>query len=197
MNKAIWVVLLLPKALNDLCVEINNSHPKNSYIRFSEDWPPPHISLNQTILSDSEIQQLIKSLEQIKIGPITLKDFWIKNFTSSSSWSEVSYLVFESKNLKAMHEKVMSYCSGFERKEAKQDHFLFSDDASDGQLAYISEFEEKYAYENYAGHITLGKWHDDSKIEITNSQCTQLWVFHLGPNWTCQEVLYKKIIIDT
>ncbi len=187
MEKAVSIALLLPPWLRDICVSLNQSMPNNSYIRFSDWWPMPHISLNQTVLNDSEIESVKEFLSTYQQKSFELYNIRINNITRST-WSKTCYIEFDSQQIQTFHEELMNFCWSFEKRIAKTGHHLFWEDVSDSQLQYITNFRTDHAYGNFNPHITLGKGHffNSSMYFDTQFKCSEIWIFHLGPNGTCQ-----------
>ena len=191
MHKAITIWLILPEEISMLCTDLNHSIEKNSAIRFSPAWPYPRISLVQCILTVDEIQDLVISLSALDHSPIHIDAPVLYRFLSASSGSKVTYMNIESTpDLISLHCTCMDLLSHTSGRQAEAKHFVLPDHISDGQIAYVTQYASHHAYQNFSAHITIARWHLSSDATLPAFDITQIGIYHMWPNGTCQTLLH-------
>jgi len=190
MFKAITIWLILPTHISDLCAEYNHSLWKNGHIWLELGWPYPHISLVQCVLTDDEIVRVSDDLSTKEISPINCKDINLHRFVSTGSWSKVTYFNIADASINDLHSACMDIIEFALNRKSVPSHYIYPDHISEGQLQYVTNYWEQYAYKNYSPHITIGKWHLGDNAMLPDFTCTQIWVFHMWPSGSCQTLLH-------
>ncbi len=189
--KAITIWLILPEEISTLCTDLNHSIPRNSAIRFGPRGPYPHISLVQCILTEDEIQDLVTSLSAPDLSSIHIDTPILHRFLSASSGSKITYFNIESTpDLISLHCTCMDLLSHTSGRQAQAEHFVLPDHISDGQIAYVTQYASHHAYQNFSAHITIAKWHLPSDATLPAFDITQIGIYHMWPNGTCQTLLH-------
>lgn len=194
MYKAINIALILPDHIIALCTALNHLNPKNSAIRFTKEWPFPHICLWQYFLSEEEIQNTWKLIEKLTSKPILINDLSLHRFLSESSWSDITYLECNLSEIhKRLHLDIMNLTKKSHWRIWKKDYFYHHEVSKSG-LDYLHHYSSKYAYDNYNPHIIIAKHHLSEDITIDSFSCSEIWIFHMWANWTCQHLLYSTYL---
>ncbi|MDC8001434.1 2'-5' RNA ligase family protein [Aequorivita todarodis] len=198
-------VLLIPSEemyaqslqLNSL---INQNNPKT--IKLDENHVP-HITLLQCFINQEDLPKVKKVLEGLfqTIAKDSLSAESISyNNAEAESFAMIS--VGKSGQLLKLHEKTIALVKPFIVKNGSEASFIQNPDGSpisESTVAYVPKFVDKYSYENFDPHISLGvaqKIVLDSLAENVfkpiKFKAASLRVYQLGDHGTAQKLLWKS-----
>jgi hypothetical protein len=198
-------VLLIPSEemyaqslqLNSL---INKNNPET--IKLDENHMP-HITLLQCFINESDLPKVNKALEGLfeTIAHDSLKAeslFYYEEKEESFSMIRVE----NSAALMEIHKKSIELLKPFKVNNGSENSFVPNPDGSaisESTIAYVPVFVEKYSYENFDPHISLGV----AEVNLLDSlavnvfkpihfKATSVSLYQLGDHGTAQKLLWKS-----
>ncbi|HLV92067.1 MAG TPA: 2'-5' RNA ligase family protein [Aequorivita sp.] len=202
---AIDVLLTPSEELNKHSILLNSLIKENnpSTLQLDENHIP-HITLLQCFVKESDLPEIIKSLEGLFEA---VKD---ESFNASKivydKETEDSFAMIQVDNslvLADVHSRVIDQLKPFIVQNGSQESFVPNPDGSPINkftVDYVPNFVEKYSYENFDPHISLGtanKLYLDSLarnvFQPIQFKAPSLAIYQLGDFGTAQ----KKIWVST
>lgn len=163
----------------------------------------PHITLLQCFINESDLPKVKKALEglfsTIKNDSLKAENFF---YYKEKEKSFAMIAVEKNQQLLKLHEKTIELVKPFILKDGSEESFVKNPDGSsisESTITYVPEFVEKYSYENFDPHISLGvaqktlldslSQHVFKPIEFT---ATSVSVYQLGDHGTAQKLLWQS-----
>ncbi|MCB0465251.1 MAG: 2'-5' RNA ligase family protein [Aequorivita sp.] len=185
---------------------INQNNPET--IKLDENHMP-HITLLQCFIKEEDLPNVINALEVNNVFEglfKTIKNDSLKaerlfyNEDKEESFSMIA--VEKSDFLLKIHEKIIELVQPYTVKNGSQISFIQNPDGSsisESTITYVPEFIEKYSYDNFDPHISLGvaqtKLLDSLAENIFKPiqfKAASLSVYQLGDHGTAQKLLWKS-----
>lgn len=184
---AIDIILLLPKEINELCIDINNSGFKQGEtdIRLGTDDFLPHISLVMGIIEESNLNTLIESIQSVA------KKYHPLNLEGIESTQHKSFTILQNSNLQALHEELTRIASPFLLFESEFENFFEgnTNTVSERVKNFITNFPKERSYQNFQPHITLHATSGrETKIQF---QSNMIALNHVGTSGTCRKIFFQ------
>lgn len=182
---AIDAVLLPPEEIMDKAIEIN-SQLVGDPIKLNKESCLPHISLCMGAVERKKLPKVKKIIDEIG-----------KNFSEISltinkiNGGQVCFEFKNNKDLQKLHETVMTRLLPYLSYNATTDMCFPDPPVVEKALFWINNYKDKFSFENFYPHITLGisKLKDkELNIKFTSSK---LALCHLGNYCTCRKVLFS------
>ncbi len=205
MEKIIAIdVLLTPsEELHSQSIQLNTlMHQKNPETIKLDAGHVPHITLLQCFIKEEDLPEVNNALEglfgTIKNETVTATNLSYDN-TEEDSFAMIS--IEKSEALLELHKKTIEILKPYIVANGSEKSFIQNPDGSPiGKftLNYVPAFVEKYSYENFDPHISLGvapKIFLDSLAENVfkpiQFKASSLSVYQLGDHGTAQKLLWK------
>ncbi len=198
-------VLLIPSEemyaqaleLNSL---INQNNPET--IKLDENHVP-HITLLQCFINESDLPKVNKALEGLyrTISQDSLKAETLFYYEEKEE-SFAMVRIEKTAPLQEIHKKTIELVKPYIVENGSETSFVQNPDDSSiskSTLEYVPEFVEKYSYENFDPHISLGvaqKTLLDSLAQKVfkpiQFKAASISVYQLGDHGTAQKLLWKS-----
>jgi len=191
---AVDIVLLPPKEIHDLALEVNkNLNPKEGEIVFENGDMLPHVSLLMGVLEIGrlkEVEKLIRNGAKM-FKPLALEIKEIEVDTLSDGTSVSGFGVSRTPRLRELQQWL-----------ARQSETLLGNDVGakmfygqairEGIIEYLRNFRTEHSFEKFRPHITLGvgKAENKSKFPIPFT-ASKIALCHLGNYGTCRKILFS------
>lgn len=198
-------VLLIPSqemysqalALNS---EINQNNPET--IKLDENQVP-HITLLQCFIKEEDLPKINKALdglfETIAQNSLKAESFF---YYEEKEESFAMIRIEKSAHLMEIHKKTIDLVKPYIVKNGSEKSFAQNPDGSPiskSTVTYVPDFVNKYSYENFDPHISLGvaqKTLLDSLAQHVfkpiHFKATSVSVYQLGDHGTAQKLLWKS-----
>ncbi len=202
--KAIDIVLVPPKEVIDLCLQVNAKAKSlgKSFFTLSQNDFIPHISLTLGCVEEASIPLITEKLRKLSEEQLALnlELTGLKTYTKANGDKTVYFEVKISDELRELHESSI--------KIAKP-YLVSCSDASvlvEGEKTGIAEssfnilnnYVEDYAFENYHAHISIGSFDFEEKESVVSNEkfplsfkASTLSLFQVGNRCTCREKLFS------
>lgn len=185
---------------------INQKNPET--IKLDENHIP-HITLLQCFIKEEDLPDVYNAIEVENIFEgffETIKNDSLKAeslFYYKEKEESFSMIAIEkSKLLMKLHEKIIEVVKPYTVKNGSQTSFIQNPDGtpiSESTVNYVPEFVEKYSYNNFDPHISLGV----AKTTLLDSlaqnifkpiqfKAVSLSIYQLGDHGTAQKLLWKS-----
>ncbi|MBU4369808.1 2'-5' RNA ligase family protein [Patescibacteria group bacterium] len=185
---AIDIVLLPPENIMDKAIEINNELIDDP-IKLNKENCLPHISLCMGVIEEKDLLRAKEILN--KIG----KDFSKLSLTINKINSEnTCFNIKKDKKLQKLHETVITRLSPCLSYDATIDMCFFPPPIVLETLFWINNYREKFSFENFHPHITLGISKLSDKELNINFVASKVAICHLGNYCTCRKILHSIIL---
>ncbi len=183
-----------------LNAEINRDNPES--ITLDENHIP-HITLLQCFISKEDLPQVKKELEGI-YKTVENDTFQAEGFSYKKDEEESFALIMieKSPEILKLHIKVIALVKPYILDEASEKAFVPNPDGSpisESTQKYVPHFLDKYSFENYEPHISLGVAHkkvldslEQNVFEPLQFKATSVSIYQLGDHGTAQKLLWKS-----
>lgn len=163
----------------------------------------PHITLLQCFINEEDLPKINKALEGLfeTIAQDSLKAeslFYYEEKEESFAMIRIE----KSAQLMEIHNKTIELVKLYIAKNGSEESFVQNPNGSpisESTVTYVPEFVEKYSYENFDPHISLGvaqKTLLDSLAQHVfkpiHFKPTSVSVYQLGDHSTAQKLLWKS-----
>jgi hypothetical protein len=183
--------------LNEL---INQNNPET--IKLDKNHIP-HITLLQCFINESDLPKVKTELEElfstIKNDSLKAESFF---YYKDKEESFAMIAIEKSDPLQKLHEKTIELIKPYIIKTGSEESFVQNPDGSsisESTVTYVPEFVDKYSYENFDPHISLGV---AQKIVLDSLaqhffkpikfKASSISVYQLGDHGTAQKLLWKS-----
>lgn len=190
---AVDVVLLPSQEMMDKVIAANQSLPsrQTDKITLNKSDCLPHISLAMGCIEETDISNIEKTLRTLAIshppGPLGVAGIHIE--TNAAGQKISSFEVNRTEQLQSLHEAVMRELAPYFSYPVTADMVLSGPPADESTLCWIRDYAEKYSFENFFPHITIGYGRVAELPSPIKFHATQLALCHLGNHCTCRKVL--------
>lgn len=186
---AINVSLLLPKEVEDLCIEINKRCERVRPL--GKDDYRPHITLAMGIIDEKEIKSIQNYLQDLNVNSFNLTINRIK-YTKKPEGNKSVLELINTPELQALHETILNKVKRYLRKGASLEMLYKGDETgiTENTKLWLDTFADKTAFENYQPHITLGCYNAETNLPIKFKVGT-IALCHAGNGVTCRKVLFE------
>ena len=191
---AIDIALLLPEAINKICVDINQKEHSEKFSDLSKSDNHPHITLAMSVIDEEDIEKVNSKLKEIVEQFSKLNLEIINIYYQITPENKISY-GFEIKmtdEIKKLHGKIMKeLLPMFSYNVTNNMFFLDSDEKfSDVSKVGVENYGKNHSDpENYHPHISL----KCRKAEYHNFPvkfiASKVVLCHLGNYGTCRTIL--------
>jgi 2'-5' RNA ligase len=191
---ALDIVLLPPSDLWAECVRLNASLSNQEAINFGKGSKQvPHITLSMAAANDTGIpNQIGEIIAQLSaFPPLRLVVKGVESHTNSDG-ETINWLTFESNPmLKMLHAKAVGIFPDSENENFGASAFA-GEGIRDADIAYLRQFQEYHAIDNYQPHITLGVGTGIAATEWIGKTAwfTDIAIYQLGKYCTCMEEIH-------
>lgn len=201
---AIDVLLTPSEKMRVQALHLNSLIKQNNpeTIRLDENHIP-HITLLQCFINEEDLPKVKEAL--MGLYRTIQNDSLRAESLSYSKDSEESFAMIaieKSGPLQKLHEEIIELIKPYIVKKGSQESFVKNSDGSpisESTITYIPDFVEKYSYENYSPHISLGvaeKVFLDSLAQHVfkpvSFKARSISVYQLGDHGTAQELIWKS-----
>lgn len=201
---AIDVLLIPSEEMVAQAIQLNKLMKENNpeTIKLDENHVP-HITLLQCFIKEEDIPKINKALDGLfeTIAKDSLKAeslFYYEEKEESFAMIRVE----KSAHLMEIHKKTIELVKPYIVKNGSEKSFVQNPDGSpisESTVTYVPEFVEKYSYENFDPHISLGvaqKTLLDSLAQHVfkpiHFKASSVSVYQLGDHGTAQKLLWKS-----
>ena len=189
MKKAIDIVILPPKEVVDLCIELNRTEESSGMLDKESYFP--HITLLMDCIKDLEkVSRMVENLAA-KFLPLDLnltKVYWASRFDGTKSYG---LEIEKSKDITKLHELLLAELTPLLTWDATKESLF--EPKSEPQ--YINDFKEKHSFENFNPHITLRCTNVKSEVKPFSFKGSRIAICHLGEEGTvCRKIIWEKEI---
>jgi 2'-5' RNA ligase len=183
---ALAVAILPTPAVRERAVALSASLPESESHGLRLDHEHlPHITLTQHFIRVEEREQAFDKIDEV------LREqppFRVKITGAGQGSSSVWMVVEPTKEIVALHERLMEALRGLERPGGTK--YAFRDpDARMGDVLWVSSYRLKSSFTAYAPHITLGHAAKPPVIDPMSFQASIIGACHLGRFCACREIL--------
>ena len=200
---AIDVLIIPSEEMYSQAIQLNAAiHENNPETIKLDAGHIPHITLLQCFIKEEELPKVNKALEglfeTIKNETLTAKSLF---YDKSEEESFAMISIEKSSSLLELHKKTIEIVKPYIVQNGSEKAFVQNPDGSpigESTLNYVPNFVEKYSYENFDPHISLGvapKVVLDSLAENVfkpiDFQPASLSIYQLGDHGTAQKLLWK------
>lgn len=184
---AINIALLLPKEIHDLCLNINEMADQSQYVTF-KDGHQPHITLAQSCILESEVEELKNKLDELLRAQ---KPLLLKIIDFSKETDPRGFSIEKGPKILTLHSEVMNLLQNFSRNKMDKACFYEPEQAliSESFMNHVDNFVEKHSGSNYKPHISLGKEIDYKLPEPIEFTSSMVGLFQPGRSGTCKNKL--------
>ena len=157
---AIDIALLLPEAINKICVDINQKEHSEYFSDLSKSDNYPHITLAMSVIDEEDIEIVNEKLKKIVEQFSKLNLEIIKIYHQITPENKVSY-GFEIKStdeLKKLHGEIMKELWPMFSYDVKNDIFFLDPDEEFSEVSkvWVENYGKNHSDpENYQPHISL------------------------------------------
>jgi|SRR3989344_3419807 len=187
LNKrlAIDIVILPPDEVMDRAVQINTEYPPYKFL-LNKKYRLPHITLAQAVINESDLEKALEILKAIgkEQKPLLLE---------TKLTNHPSFLMFVAKNnklLTELHIKIMKQFEHLVSYDVTPEDF-YDKNVRNRTVAWVRDFKQNAAFDNYFPHITLGTSQQVDRQEALNFMANRLAICHLGEYNTCRKILFE------
>jgi len=182
---AIDIALLPPEEIMEKAIEINNQLAGDP-IELNKKNCLPHISLCMGAVEEENLSKIKEIINEIG-----------KNFSKlflTINKIDDEHICFEFKNnedLQRLHEEIMTKLLPYLFYNATIDMCFSPPFVSERTLFWINNYKDKFCFQNFYPHITLGISKLKSRKLNIDFTASKLAICHLGNYCTCRKVLYS------
>jgi len=190
---AIDIALLLPEAINKICVDINQKEHFEKFSDLSKSDNHPHITLAMGVINENDIKKVNTKLQKIIKQFLKLNLEIIKMVYETTPENKLSY-GFEIKltdEIKKLHGKIMKELLPMFTYNVTSDMFFLDSDEKFNEVSkvWIENYGKKHSDpNNYHPHISL----KCRKAEYYNFPVkfitSKVVLCHLGNYCTCRTI---------
>ena len=189
---AVDVVLLPDETMTDKAIEMNAKLVKQfgSEIVLHKEKCLPHISLAMGCIDEEDITFIEKVLETIA-ERYTIGEMEIVGINTSTNSKGETVSVFEvrkTKELQALHEKVMERVQPYFSNTVTSDMIYGDEQVSETTLEWIETYRENAGFSRFFPHITIGYGQAQGPEQPIIFLASKLALCHLGNNCTCKNI---------
>lgn len=182
---AIDVVLLPPEEIMDKAIEINNQF-KDDLIKLNKENCLPHISLCIGVVEEEDLVKIKEIIDGI-VTNFSKLSLTINRINSEYTGFDIK----KEEELQRLHETIMKRLNNYLSYDATIEMCYSPPSVVEKTLFWINNYKEKFGFDNFQPHITLGTSKiEDKEVEIKFT-CSRLAVCHLGDHCTCRKILYE------
>ncbi|MBS3137353.1 hypothetical protein J4232_02885 [Candidatus Woesearchaeota archaeon] len=180
---AIDVVLLLPQEIIDEAIKVN-SKLNNDQIVLNNKNCLPHISLCMGVVQKKDLPIVAKIIENIASDTQRLNSelTGIKDYTAFDIRNNIQ--------LQKLHEMLMNKLSQYLTYDATVEMFYSSHLVEPKSLFWVNNYKDKFSFDNYYPHITLGVGKVEKKKMNLTFTASTVALCHIGNYCTCRKVLF-------
>jgi len=190
-NKAIEVNAMLVKQWLDFARHGELVEPFDRKIVLNNDNCLPHISLAMGCIDERDVAAIEKVLtaiaEQCAIGELQI--LGIQTSTNSRGETVSVFEVEKTKELQALHEKVMEKIQPHFSSIVTSDMIYGDDEVAETTLEWIKSYREKAGFTRFFPHITIGYGQAQEQGFPIKFTASKLALCHLGNHCTCRKIL--------
>ena len=201
---AVDVLLIPSEEMYAQAIQLNTlMHQKNPETIKLDAGHVPHITLLQCLIKEGDLPKVnnaLKDLFEIIKNDTLIATNLFYDKSEEESFAMIS--IEKSSPLLELHKKTIEIVKPFMVQNGSHKAFVPNPDGSaisESTLNYVPNFVEKYSYENFDPHISLGvapKIFLDSLAENVfkpiDFQAASLSVYQLGDHGTAQKLLWKS-----
>ncbi len=190
---AVDIALLLPKEVNDICVEINRKDAEASS-DLSKDDNYPHITLAMGVIDEKDLLEVETKLKEISSNFSSLQleilDIYFK--ITPEKKKSYGFTIRLTDELKNLHKMIMEKLLPIFSYDVSNSMFFLDSDENFNEVSkhWVKNYGKKHSNpDNYHPHISLKcRKAEYSKFPIKFTS-SKLVVCHLGNHCTCRKVL--------
>jgi 2'-5' RNA ligase len=199
---AVDVILLLPDRIRDEALRINRTlsiMDDEEKIRLGMENNLPHISIAMATVKSADLPAIGADLHRI-VGeslPLALTISGISVYRSSSGSGISSFIIEQSEDLLALHERVMRSLSPYVHGDVDSEMFAASpgEHVAESTLRYVQGFSKDAAFARYSPHVTLGygEVNEESALGTypLHFTASRAGLCHVGNHGTCRRLLWS------
>lgn len=191
---AIDIGLLLPEAINKLCININQKEHSEDFSNLSKSDNHPHITLAMGVIDEEDIEKINLKLKEVvkQIPKLNLEISKIYHQITPENKISYGFEIIMTDEIKKLHGKIMKELLPIFLYDVNKEMFFLD---SDEEFAEVSKvWVENYGKnhsdpENYHPHISL----KCRKVEYHNFPvkfiASKVALCHQGNYCTCRTIL--------
>ena len=185
---ALDIAILPPPDVHNRAIEISASLPEHESqgLQLGRECLP-HVTLTQQFVRADDLDALLARVGENLRGhqPLTLP------VTGCAHRDRTVWMTIErTRDLAALHERLMDAILPFERSDGSAGAFL-GQGARPEDVAWVSGYRTKSSLRLFAPHITLGHATNAPSIAPFSFLATTVAACHLGHHCSCQSVLRR------
>lgn len=185
MKLAVDIVLLPPTEIMEHAIEINKTfvddpiqlHFKNCL---------PHISLCMGVMDEVDLLKVSKELEKIGEEFVALP----LRITGINS-QHTAFDIERTNELQKLHEMIVERLANILTTDGTTEMCHSPPEVAEQSLLWINNYKEKFSFENFYPHITLGRSKIEAKELNIPFTASRFALCHLGTFCTCRKVLWE------
>lgn len=163
----------------------------------------PHITLLQAYVNEKDLPQITQALNEL-YSSISSENLMAESiiFSKEKQTGFAMIRIEKSESILKLHEHIIELVKPFILKHGSEESFVSNRDGREIDqftIDYVPEFVEKYSYENYDPHLSLGVAETSflenlSKNEFRPMQfrATSLSLYQMGEYGTAQKLLWRS-----
>lgn len=193
---AVDIALLLPKEINDICVDINQKKDSDAYSNLSKKNNYPHITLAMGVIDEKDLPKIKERLKIIseKFRRLDLEIVELHpEITPEKKVSQI-FNIKRTKKLVELHETIMNELFSFLSHDSNEKCFFVDKDEKFSEVTtfWVNNYHKKYKHpENFSPHISLKCRKGEFGKPPLKFTASTLAICHLGNYCTCRTVLGK------
>ena len=191
---AIDIALLLPEAINKICIDINQKEHSEKFSDLSKSDNHPHITLAMGVIDEEDIEKVNNKLKEIvkQFSELNLKISNIYHQLTPEKKISCGFEIKITDEIKKLHGKIIKELLPMFSYDVKKDMFFLDSDENLSEVSkvWVENYGKNYSDpENYHPHISL----KCRKAEYHNFPvkfiASEIALCHLGNYCTCRTIM--------
>jgi len=191
---AIDIALLLPEAINKICVDINQKKYSDKFSDLSKSDNYPHITLAMGVIDENNIKKVNNKLQEIvkKFSKLNLEIIKISYEITPENKLSYGFEIKLTDEIKNLHGKIMKELLPIFSYNSINDMFFLDSDEKFEEVSklWIENYSKNHSNSNnYHPHISLKcrkAEYNDFPVKFISSRVV---LCHLGNYCTCRTIL--------
>lgn len=194
---AVSVVLIPPKNIQKLAIDINHSMEKTAVEDYVLDEKTciPHITLLMGLVEEEQFPIVIERLNSLsnKFRALNLKIDRVHSKKREDGRIISGFEIGKTKELQELHEAVLEEMKNiFTYDGVSKEMFFTPPKLNEIPLFWVKGFAKTGVRENYRPHITLGIDETKEQVKPIEFKASELAFCQLGNYCTCRKVFSKN-----
>jgi len=191
---AVDIALLLPKTIDQICIDINKKEHADAFSDLSKSDNHPHITLAMGVIDEKHIENVNSKLNEIikRFSKLNLEIISLNYETTPENKKSYGFEIGLTNKLKELHATIMQELLPMFSYDVKNKMFFLDSDETFNEVSkfWVENYGKKHSDpENYHPHISL----KCRKAEYPNLPikfiASKLVLCHLGNYCTCRTIL--------